>query len=81
MGQMSTLQHYPQDHRIVEPPLQCSLLREKEKKRESSHNACMGTLSCGHLYLIYRYWVCEIFTKTLIIISISSNILKPCVTL
>ena len=30
----------------------------------------MGTHSCGRSPLIYRLWVCELFMKTLIIISI-----------
>ena len=43
--------------RMVGSPLQSSLTREKEKKGENSHKACMGTLSCGHSPPIYRHLV------------------------
>ena len=32
--------------------------REREKKGENSHKACMGTLSCGHSPLFYTHLVC-----------------------
>ena len=31
-------------------------LREKEKKGENSHKACIGTLSCGRSPPIYRHF-------------------------
>ena len=37
----------------------------------------MGTLSCGHSPLIYRYLVCNFFIKTLIIMSIFTKIHTP----
>ena len=49
----------------------------KENKGESSRKACMGTLSCGHSPPIYKYFVCIFFIRTLIIMSISSNIVRP----
>ena len=62
---------------MVESPLQSSSPREKEKKGENSHNACMGTLSCGHSPPIYRHLERGFFIKILIIMSISTNIHKP----
>ena len=59
---------------MVGSPHQSSSPREKEKKGENSHKACMDTLSCGHSPSIYRHLVCEFFIKTLIIMSISTNI-------
>ena len=46
----------------------------REEARKNSYKACMGTLSYGHSLLIYRYLVNEFFIKTLIIITISTNI-------
>ena len=37
----------------------------------------MGTLSCGPSSPIYRHLVCRFFIKTLISISISTNIHRP----
>ena len=37
----------------------------------------MGTLSCGRSPLICRHLICRFFIKTLIIISISTNIYRP----
>ena len=34
----------------------------------------MGTMRCGHSLIIYRHWVCKLFIKILIIISISINV-------
>ena len=51
--------------------------REKEKKRDNFPKASVGTLSCGHFLLIYRNLVYELFTMTLIIIYISTNIDRP----
>ena len=56
--------------------LQHSSPREKEKKGESFHKVCIVTLSCGHSLLIYRHCVCEFFTKTLRVMSISTNIYR-----
>ena len=39
----------------------------------------MGTLSCGRSPPIYRHLLCRFFIKTLIIMSISTNIHRPCV--
>ena len=46
----------------------------QEKKGENFYKACIGTLSYSYSSLIYRHLVCEIFTKTIIITSLSSNI-------
>ena len=62
---------------MVGSPLESSSPREKLKKRENSHKACMGTLSRGRSISIYRHLVCGFFIKTLIIISISTNIHRP----
>ena len=62
---------------MVRSPLQSSSIREKKKKGENSHKACMSTLSCGRSLLIYRHLVCIFFIKTLIIMSISNNIYRP----
>ena len=62
---------------MVGSHLQSSSLREKEKKRENLHKACMGTLSYGHSSSISRHLVCRFFIKTLIIMSISTNIHRP----
>ena len=43
--------------RMVGSPLQSSSQREKEKKGENSHKACMCTLSCGRSPPIYRHLV------------------------
>ena len=59
---------------MVRSPLQSSSLREKEKKEEDSHKACINTVSCGCSPLIYRHLVQGFFIKTLIIMSISTNI-------
>ena len=61
---------------MVGSPLQSSSPREKEKKGENSHKACMGTLSCGHSPPIYGHLVCEFFIKALITMSISTNIYR-----
>ena len=37
----------------------------------------MGTLSYGHFAPIYRHWVCKFFTKTFIIMFISTKIYGP----
>ena len=34
----------------------------------------MSTMSCGRSPHISRYWVCELFIKTLIIMCISINV-------
>ena len=39
---------------MVGSPLQNSSPREKKKKRDNSHKACMVTLSCGHSPPMYR---------------------------
>ena len=58
--------------------LQSSSPREKEKKWDNSHKACMGTLSCGRSSPIYRYLVCRFFIKkSLIIMYISNNMDRP----
>ena len=62
---------------MVGSPLQSSSLREKEKKGENSHKACMGNLICGRSPLIYRHLVYNFFMKTLIIMFISTNIDRP----
>ena len=49
----------------------------KKKKWDNSFKACMGTLSCACSPPIYRLSVWGFFMKTLIIISISTNIYKP----
>ena len=59
---------------MVVSPLQISLPREKDKKEDNSHKACMGTLSYSRSFPIYRYLVCGFFIKTLIIMFISTNI-------
>ena len=62
---------------MIGSPLQSSSPREKEKKGENSHKACMGPLSCGHSPPIYRHLVCGFLIKTPIIMSISTNIYRP----
>ena len=62
---------------MIRSPLPSPSPREEEKKGENSHKACMGTLSCGHYPPIDRHLVCEFFIKTLIIMSISTNIHRP----
>ena len=54
---VSSLEWYPHGLRILRSPLHSSSLREKEKKGENSHKACMGTLSCSRSPLIYRHLV------------------------
>ena len=75
--QVFRLWHYPQNHRRFGSPLQSSSTREKEKKGENFQKACMETLSYSHSPFIYRHLVYEIFRKTLIILSISTNIYRP----
>ena len=41
------------------------------------NKAHMSIFRYGHYPLIYRLWVCEFFTKTTRIISISTNIYQP----
>ena len=72
--QVSKLKWIPHNRGMVGPPLQCSSPREKKKKGENSHNSCMCTLSCGRSLFIYRHWVYKIFTKTHIVMFISTNI-------
>ena len=62
---------------MVGSHLQSSLPREKEKKRENSHKACMGFFSCGRFPPIYRHLICGFFIKTLIIMSMLTNIHRP----
>ena len=62
---------------VLESILKSSSPREKEKKGENSHKACIGTLSCSHSPSIYRHLVCRFFIKTFIIVSISTNIHRP----
>ena len=54
--------------------LQSSSPREKEKKVKNSQKAYIGNLNYGYSSPIYRYLVCGFFIKTLIIMSISTNI-------
>ena len=54
--------------------IQSSSLRKKEKKRENSNKACMGTLSYGRSLSIYKNLVCGHSIQTIIIMSISTNI-------
>ena len=61
---------------MVRSPLQNSSPRDKKKKVENSHKACMCTLTCGHSLPIYRYLVCIFFIKIFIIISIYDNIIE-----
>ena len=54
-----------------------TLHQERKKKWKNSYKACMGTLSCGPsppicIHLMYIYF----YIKTLIIMSISTNINK-----
>ena len=58
-------------------PLQSSSPREKEKKRDNSHKALMGILSCGFSPPICRHFVCGLFIKILIIMSISISVYRP----
>ena len=51
--------------------------KRKRNKRENSHDTYMSTFSYGRSLPIYRLLVCRIFIKTLIIISISTNIHRP----
>ena len=44
--------------------LQRSSLREKEKKRENSQKACIGTLSYGRSPPIYKHLIYRFFIKT-----------------
>ena len=37
----------------------------------------MGTLSCGHSLPIYKNLVCRFYIKTLVIMSISTDIHRP----
>ena len=60
--------------RLVGSPLRCSSTREKEKKGKNSHKAFMGILSSCRSPPIDRDWVCELFTKTFIIMFISTNV-------
>ena len=62
---------------MVRSLIQSSSTREKEKKGENSHKACIDNLSCGRSLPIYRYLVCRFFIKVLIIMSISINIHRP----
>ena len=62
---------------MVGSPLQRFSPRKKEKKGEKYHKACMGTLSCSRSPPIYRHLACRFFIKTLIIMSISTNIHRP----
>ena len=55
--QVSSLSQYPHGLRMVGSPLQSSSPREKEKKGENSHKACIGTLSCSRSPPIYRHLV------------------------
>ena len=62
------------DKKKVGSPLQSSSSREKDKKGQNSHKACMGTLDCGYSPPISRHLICTFFIKTLIIMPISTNI-------
>ena len=77
MIQVSSLLRYLHGLWMVGSPFQISSLREKEKKGENFHKACMSTFSCGHSPPIYRNLVSEFFIKTLIIMYISTNIHRP----
>ena len=59
---------------MVRSHLQSSSPREKEKNVENSHKAFIGNWSCGRSPPIYRHLVWGFFIKTLIIMSISTNI-------
>ena len=61
---------------MVGSPLQSSSSREKEKEKkgENSHKSYMGTLSCLRSPSICKNLVCGFFIKTLIIMSISTDI-------
>ena len=72
--QLSSFYWYAHGLRMVGSPLQSSSPREKEKKGHNTHKAYMGTLICGRSPPIYRHLVYGFFIKTLIIMSISTNI-------
>ena len=55
--QVCSLYQYSHGFRMVGSPLQNSSPREKEKKVENSHQAYMGTLSCGHSLPIYKHLI------------------------
>ena len=72
--QVSSLYRYPYDFLMIGSPLQSSSPRKKEKKGENSHKACIDSFNCGHSLPIYKHLVCGFFIKTLIKMSISTNI-------
>ena len=49
----------------------------KRKKGENFHKTFMGTLSCCHSPFIYTNFLYKFFIKSLIIMSISTNIQRP----
>ena len=53
--QVSRLSWYPYNLKMVVSFLQSSSPREKEKKRDNSHNGFMGTFSYSHSPHIYEY--------------------------
>ena len=54
-------------------------LRQERKRRNEqfSYKVPIDTLRCNRSFLIYRDWVCEIFTKTRRITSLSINVYRP----
>ena len=62
---------------MVASPLQSSSPREKEKKGENSHKAAWAPLVVVVLSLFIDIWYEVFFIKTLIIMSISTNIHRP----
>ena len=74
--EVSSLYRNLHDLRMVGSLFQSSSPREKEKKREHSHKASMGTLSFGCSLPIDRHLVCGFFIITLIIMSISRKIYR-----
>ena len=73
--QESILSWYPHDFGWLNHII--SFSREKEKKGENYHKACVGTMSYDRSPLIYRHLVCVLFIKIFIIRFISTNIDRP----
>ena len=55
-----------------------ALHQERDRRNDIiSHKFRIDNFSCGYLPLIYKHWVCKLFTKMFKIMFISTKVHKP----
>ena len=67
----------PHNLQMIRSLLEHSWVQEEEKRRENFHSACIDTSIMVVLFLFIDFGNVKFFTKTLIIMSISTDIYWP----